>query len=95
MNTNEEKQIINLFNFTIMKTLADLFVLIAEQTAKNEGKALKYLFDVNTKYKWVSCHSELELLDETKSDVILSNASIDNEEELQMVYWTIKVKTRP
>lgn len=70
-----------------MKTLADLFSLIAEQTNKNDGMGVKYVFDVNTRYNWVSMYELVPVLEKEKD--VFSHLSIETPEQLQQVYWTI------
>ena len=77
-----------------MKTLKDLFELINLQTELNTGKALRFTFEINTRYNWVSMYRETDLTSETKIETILSNESIQRDCDIQLVYWTIFNKSR-
>ena len=39
-----------------MKTLKDILLLIADQEEKNKNKMLKYKFELNTRYNWLSLY---------------------------------------
>lgn len=77
-----------------MKTLKDLFELINLQTELNIGKVVKFTFEINTRYNWVSMYRETDLTSETKIETILSNESIQRDCDIQLVYWTIFNKSR-
>ena len=77
-----------------MKTLRDLFELINLQTELNKGKALRFTFEINTRYNWVSMYRETQLQSETKIETILSNESIRRHCDIQLVYWIIFNKSR-
>jgi hypothetical protein len=77
-----------------MKTIDDLFDLVLEQTNKNKGKMVRYMFDISQRYNWVSMTQVVELSGEKKEKEIFSNMSIATPEELQLVYWTIVNKGR-
>lgn len=70
-----------------MKTLADLFQLILAETSMNEGKAVEYLFDINTQYNWCSMYQRAQGIDEVRT--IFSSLQFNTPEQLQLVYWTI------
>ena len=71
-----------------MKTIADLFELILNETKLNEGKILQFTFDIDTKYKCVSMYQDADVKGH-EDKTILSRMSIKTPEELQLVYWTI------
>lgn len=71
-----------------MKTIADLFELILNETNANEGKLVKYTFSIDTHHNWVSMYEKISIEGhETKT--IFSMESIKTPEHLQQVYWTI------
>ena len=70
-----------------MKTLADLFALILAETEANKGKAVEYLFDINTQYNWAYMYQKVQGIEEVKT--IFSGLSFETPEKLQLVYWTI------
>lgn len=76
-----------------MKTIYDIFDLIADEHRMNEGKDHQYLFEINTKHMWVSMFSMSTILKETNDSNaeknIFTNQSISSEHELQLVYWMI------
>jgi len=80
----------------IMKTITDLFNLIAQETTMNEGKMHQYTFDINTTFMWVSMMEHAESFDYEKEckkrfaeNTIFTCESISTPEKLQLVYWTI------
>ena len=75
-----------------MKTLNDIFSLIAEQTELNKNKMLKFTYSVDTRYFTVSaytlCYDEQEK-EEKIFQEIMSHKSIATPEQIQEVYWTL------
>ena len=71
-----------------MKTIADLFELILNETNANEGKLVKYTFNIDTRYNWVSMYEGADIKGYEQKQII-SMQSIETPEQLQQVYWTI------
>ena len=70
-----------------MKTLIDLFDLILSETQMSEGKASKYVFDINTEYNWVSMRSTTEIIEENEDIAkskreIFTNLPIETSEQI-------------
>lgn len=74
-----------------MKTLKDLFELIYKQTELNDGKALRFTFEINTHYNWVSM---FRVIDVSSTITEFSNLSIETESQIQLAYWMIVNKGR-
>ena len=78
-----------------MKTLTELFELIAQETKLNEKYQIKFYFMIDTQYQWVNMASggiedgKVKIVKE-----ILSHESIETIEAIQQVYWTIYNKGR-
>lgn len=75
-----------------MKTLNDIFTLIAEQTELNKNKMLKFTYSVDTRYFTVSANTfiyDTEKKEETIFQEIMSHKSIATPEQIQEVYWTL------
>ena len=71
-----------------MKTLTDLFGLILAETLLNEGKQVKYLFEISTQYMWVSMWADANV-NGRKPEEIINMFHIEDEAQLQQAYWTI------
>ena len=71
-----------------MKTIKDLFELIAKETEMNEDKRLEYLFDINTRYQWLSMYVNYNC-EGHEIETIFSNLKIETPEEIQLAYWSI------
>lgn len=78
-----------------MKTETDLLNLITLEVSLNEGKAMEYAFDNDTKYKKLKMSEVIE----GEEDTILFDLRYKTPEQLQQVYWTIinagRIKTDP
>lgn len=78
-----------------MKTLKDLFELINKETELNEGKLMKNVFSVDTRYNWCSMYKVYEFGEvmgvkpDAKEEKVFSMKGFKTPEELQEVYWTI------
>ena len=75
-----------------MKTLNDIFSLIAEQTELNKNKMLKYVYRIDTRHNSITAQSVI--FDEDKGEErifeeIISSNSIATPEAIQEVYWRI------
>lgn len=71
-----------------MKTIADLFELILNETNANDGKLVKYTFNIDTQYNWVSMWEAADIKGYEQKQIIQMQ-SIETPEQLQQVYWTI------
>ena len=80
-----------------MKTLKDILLLIADQEEKNKNKMLKYKFELNTRYNWLSLYQiaskEGDIYGEEIRD-IFNSLSIATPEAIQQAYWTAYNNTR-
>lgn len=75
-----------------MKTLNDIFSLIAEQTELNKNKMLKFTYSVDTRYFTVSAQTlfyDEEKMEEKIFQEIISHKSIATPEQIQEAYWTL------
>tara|TARA_Y100000361_G_C11105304_1_gene314404 strand:- start:558 stop:803 length:246 start_codon:yes stop_codon:yes gene_type:complete len=77
-----------------MKTLTDIFNLIAKETELNEGMLLQHQFDINTKHEWVSMYKFAEGIKTTLDETIFSHESFKDEANIQKVYWLIYTNGR-
>jgi len=71
-----------------MKTLTDLFLLIANETEMSKGKMLEYTFDINTKYNWLSMYRDHNLED-IDYETVFTNMKIETIEQIQLAYWSV------
>jgi len=71
-----------------MKTITDLFELIATETRLNEGKLLQFTFYIDTHYNWVTMRSGADIEGHELKE-IFAMEKIDTPARLQQVYWTI------
>ena len=79
-----------------MKTLTDLLNLITREIELTQNKMVKFAFDIDTRYNWltfVKLYPEVsedgELTGENREEKILSSAKFDTPEKIQQAYWTI------
>ena len=76
-----------------MKTITDLFELVAKETEMNKGKTVEYLFDIDTRYKWLSMYVNYNC-EGYDIEEIVSKLKIETPEEIQLAYWSIYNKGR-
>ena len=88
-----------------MKTLTDLFNLIAKETEISRDKMVKFTFSIDTNFNWLSFVKIYPVFSETESEIkegiemakkekdekeyILRNLDISTTEGIQQAYWTI------
>ena len=77
-----------------MKTLKDILLLIADQEEKNKNMMLKYKFDLNTRYNWLSLYQVINTEDGEEVRDVFSSLSIATPEAIQQAYWTAYNNTR-
>lgn len=85
-----------------LKTLQDVFDLIMSETTLNEGKLVKYTFDINTHYGWISMYQVIPTFDENGIETetkeipksIFTNIGLNTVPEIQLAYWSIFVNGR-
>ena len=78
-----------------MKTLTDLFTLIAKETEISNSKLVKFTFDIDTLYNWLAFDKIYPNFDDDYNElkptikIILKRAPFDTPEAIQQAYWTI------
>ena len=77
-----------------MKTITDLFELVAKETEMSQTKMVKYFFDIDTRYKWVSMYVDYNCGDDNDIEELISKIMIRTPEEIQLAYWSIYNKGR-
>ena len=77
-----------------MKTLKDILLLIADQEEKNKNMVLKFKFELDTRYNWLSLCQVVNLEDGEEVKDIFSHLSIETPEAIQQAYWTAYNSTR-
>lgn len=78
-----------------MKTINNLFELVANEISMNAGKIVQYTFDIDTRYQVVSMYVNYDPdQNNDKNETIFSRLPIKTAEEVQLVFWFIWNKGR-
>ncbi len=88
-----------------MKTLTDLFTLIAKEIEISNSRLVKFTFDIDTRYNWLTFSKVYPVFSKTEVEIIngierakelkpqiedlLKNTPFDTPEAIQQAYWTI------
>lgn len=77
-----------------MKTLTDLFTLIAREQELNLNMMVQNQIMIDLQYNWISFRTYAKCEDKEHLKTIMSMESIASAVDIQKVYWTIVAEGR-